>query len=45
MTQVTLNLPTSAYDQFALQAKGRAGKDGRPLTVSQIIEKMVIDRQ
>ena len=45
LTQVTVRLPAATYDQLALQARGRTSLSGGPLTVAEVIEEFVFDRQ
>lgn len=37
---VEVMLPNATYQTLALWGKGRAGDDGRPLTVAQTIEEL-----
>ncbi len=43
--QATVSIPIAVYERLALQAQGRTGADGRPLTVGQVIEELAAGRQ
>ncbi len=43
--EVSIKLPAATYNKLALRMKGRTCADGRPLTVVQVIEDLVTDRQ
>lgn len=44
-THVALNLPINSYQKLAVWAKDQTISDGRPVSVEQIIDAMVIKRE
>ncbi len=45
VARVTLMLPTATYQKLALWGKEHSGADGRPLTVVQVVGKLIINRE